>query len=40
MHCAMGHEDSLPWVWMNLILLKLQEAETGDNGHEGEKPLC
>lgn len=30
MCCAMGREDGPPWVWMNLILLKLQKAEVGD----------
>jgi len=28
---AMGHEDSPPRVWVNLIFLKLQGVETGDS---------
>lgn len=32
MRCAMAYEDGPPWVWMNLILLKIQEAEAGDGG--------
>lgn len=26
----MGYDNAPPQVWMNLILLKLQEAEVGD----------
>lgn len=30
MCCAVGHDDGPLWVWVNLILLKLQKAEVGD----------